>query len=118
MPILETSRLILRPFSPSDYPALRAFHADPVVERYERSTPTKEETHSLLARCVSDEKETPRHHYAFAVTIRPEDTVHGRLSLQLNNESVREWETGWMLNQSYWGQGYASEAATRAPVCF
>ncbi|MGZ3620705.1 MAG: GNAT family N-acetyltransferase, partial [Candidatus Binataceae bacterium] len=34
IPVLETPRLLLRQFQPSDFDALAALHADPEVMRY------------------------------------------------------------------------------------
>ena len=109
---LATPRLILREFRQSDFDAVREYDCDPEVLRYERDyTPTESQTQAMLDRVLQDIVQTPRTHYRFAITLRPEDVNRGRISLTLNNASIREYEIGWTLHRRYWGQGYATEAA-------
>ncbi len=107
---LITPRLKLREFRLSDLEDACQFDCDPETQFYEEAH-SPEEIHWKLQMAIQQSEEQPRNHYRFAVTVMPEDTVIGRLSLSLNNLSIREWEIGWTINRRCWGKGYAPEAA-------
>jgi RimJ/RimL family protein N-acetyltransferase len=108
---IRTTRLLLREFRLDDYEALRAIQVDPRMLVYEPPALPEEEARKKLERWVSEQYLMPRKHFGFAVTIPPNDRVRGWLTLTLNFEETREWETGWMIEHACWGNGYATEAA-------
>ncbi len=109
---LVTSRLILREFREDDFDAIRIFESDPEVEWFEHGPYTEAETRYRLEGAIEWQAEVPRVRYKFAITVRPDDTARGRLSLTRFNPQTREWEIGWTVRRVDWGQGYATEAAT------
>lgn len=116
---LLTPRLLLREFRESDYEAFRAYDGDPEYQRYEIGLPPAEaQTQALLEKVITRAQEIPRGQYKMAITLRPDDGLRGHVSLtSINNPLIREWEIGWGIRRTDWGQGYATEAA-RAMVRF
>lgn len=111
-PVIETARLLLRPWREEDKAPFAAMNGDPCVMRYFPSVLTRDESDAMVdtarARAAADgicfqpviEKaggsfigfvglNRPRHPLPFLPCI----------------------EIGWRLARSAWGQGYASEAA-------
>lgn len=85
--------------------------SDPEVIRYEHPTLGDEEIRRRFDLMYHDQESVPRFAYRFAITVRPDDTARGRISLLLNNPNIGEWEIGWTLHRAEWGNGYAPEAA-------
>jgi RimJ/RimL family protein N-acetyltransferase len=109
---LSTPRLLLREFCDSDLSDLYAIYGDNVVQRFEQGRPdTLEETRARLEASIRFAAEKPRRRWYFAVTHPRDNWVIGRVSLRLQAYGKREYEIGWTVHRSYWGQGIASEAA-------
>ncbi len=109
---LYTPRLVLREFRPSDFDAVHTYETNPETRRYEQvAIATAEETRRYLDDSLAWAREQPRTRYRLAITICPEDTARGRISLALNWPEIREWEIGWTVDPQFWGRGYATEAA-------
>jgi RimJ/RimL family protein N-acetyltransferase len=110
---LVTARLLLREFRPVDLEALAAYESHPAMRRFEKGLPDRESAQSYLENAIRKADETPRTHYRLAITVPPEATVIGRVSLTSQNPDIREWEIGWAVGLPYRGRGYAAEAARR-----
>ncbi|GAP18863.1 GNAT family N-acetyltransferase [Levilinea saccharolytica] len=110
---LVSARLRLREFRPADLDALAAYANPPEMRLYEQGMPDREAAYNFLERVIRTAGETPRMHVYLAVTVPPEDTVIGHVSLNSQNPDIREWEIGWAIRHEDWGKGYASEAARR-----
>ncbi len=112
--ILETPRLLLRQWEPTDFDAFAAMHAEPEVMEF----------------LAADGKPTPRFiawqsfcailgHWQlrgyglFAVIERHSGELAGRVGPWFP-EGWPEFEVGWTLRSAFWGRGYASEAAQAA----
>jgi RimJ/RimL family protein N-acetyltransferase len=112
IPRLETERLILRDFRQEDLAPFAAFLADPEVMRYlGGSTLSTNDTWRNMARSAG--QWLLRGYGAWAVTRKSDNALLGRVGL-LNPEGWPGLEVGWTLGRSFWGQGYASEAARAA----
>lgn len=109
---LITSRLILRDFQESDFPALLAIESLPETHYFEGPVPTEAETWAKREKNLQRARDIPRTHYRLAICLSTGEFV-GRLGLGLQNESIREWEIGWAILPQEWGKGYATEAARR-----
>lgn len=110
MPVAETPRLRLRPFTPADVPAMAAIFADPEVMRHVGAGPIHDRT--SVARMLSDYAD---HHAEYgwsvwAVEERATATVIGDAGLWPHE--LDEVELGYTLARAAWGRGYATEAAT------
>jgi RimJ/RimL family protein N-acetyltransferase len=108
-PVIETSRLTLRPHRMSDADAIAASLSDFQISRMLARVPVpydREDANDWLSRATSGL--TPD--WAFAVTTG--DDVHlGVVSIELRHG---QWHLGYWLNRFYWGKGLMSEAASAA----
>lgn len=113
MQVLETERLILRPFSEGDLDAYAAMCANPEVMRY-----------LLLGRTLSRDESwenmaTILGHWhlkgygLWAVEHRQSGDLVGRIGF-LNPEGWPGIELAWTLARPYWGKGYATEGGRAA----
>lgn len=107
--MIETERLILRPWVTSDLPALYAMWADPIVMAGLGGIKDRAGGAAILARHDS---------YAplgFRVAVRRSDeAVMGHVGLKpcaADSPMADGIEIGWVLARDYWGGGYAREAA-------
>lgn len=109
-PILETERLILRPFKEDD--AINVFEcweSDPDVAKYMFWTShndiekTKEWITFELGQIEKQDW------YRFAVVLKDTNELIGT-ALIYYEEEVECWEIGYNLGKKYWNKGYTTEA--------
>jgi ribosomal-protein-alanine N-acetyltransferase len=104
--ILETERLILRPYRVSDATAVHRYGSDPEVCRYTEFGPnTWDDTLGFLQTAV---RPIPPK-IELAITLAGDDAVGGGVGAWPVAEG--RWEMGWVLRRDLWGLGYATEAA-------
>ncbi|MBN2177614.1 MAG: GNAT family N-acetyltransferase [Demequinaceae bacterium] len=102
--IIETDRLVLRPYSTSDAEDVHAYGSDPEVCRTADFGPnTWEETVAFLA-SVTDPANS-----AIDLAITLAGRVVGGISARPGDEG--RYELGWVMRRDLWDQGYATEAA-------
>ena len=110
--MIETERLILRPFEERDRAAMRAFWADPVVTADLGGVRDAEGADAIVARHEGYRSDGG---LGFWVTERRGDgAMIGYCGLKPGAEGTPiegELEIGWSLAPGAWGQGYAGEAA-------
>jgi ribosomal-protein-alanine N-acetyltransferase len=107
--LLETPRLLLRPFAPGDAVLVHRVYSDPDVMRYVATGPMTDlaVTERLLADYEAHQK---RLGYSFwAVVERASGTLIGDAGLY--RTPAGEVELGYTLGLEWWGRGYATEAA-------
>ncbi|HEX3602623.1 MAG TPA: GNAT family N-acetyltransferase [Steroidobacteraceae bacterium] len=110
---LQTDRLLLRELAFSDFDAVHAYAADPVVTRYTSFGPnTPEETHAFLSRCIAAGATTPRRSHTFAAVERASGRLIGSCGLQPSDDTGRHFAFGYCFNQHWWRRGFGKEAAT------
>lgn len=119
MPTIETERLILRDFVPSDWNALNAFLSDPAVTRYIHfSSWDEEKRRQWLVSLVQRASNPYRDVYDWAITLRSNGRLIGWLiigrSRHTTEAGMLECGCGYALNRHYWGQGYMPEALQAA----
>lgn len=111
-PLLETARLILRPFALTDAPDVQRFAGAPEVadttlnlphpyavsdaEQWISSQPARLEAGSNVA---------------YALTRRMDSALLGAISLMEISARHRRAELGYWLGMPFWNQGYMTEAA-------
>jgi ribosomal-protein-alanine N-acetyltransferase len=113
--LLETPRLILRPFAPGDAPLVHRVYSDPEVMRYVATGPMADlaVTERLLADYDAHQK---RLGYSFwAVMERATGELIGDSGLYRTPSG--EVELGYTLGAAWWGRGYATEAASAWLAC-
>lgn len=110
--MIETARLILRPFEERDRAAMRTLWADPVMTADLGGVRIGGQTDEIVARHEGYRRNGG---LGFWVTERREDgAILGYCGLKPGVENTPiedELEIGWSLSPAYWGNGYAIEAA-------
>jgi [ribosomal protein S5]-alanine N-acetyltransferase len=109
--LLETPRLLLRPFGPGDAESIHPIYSDPVVMRYVATGPMSD---LLITERLLDDYNAhqQRHGYSFWAVV---ERVSGQLigDAGLYRTPAGEVELGYTLGAAWWGRGYATEAASR-----
>lgn len=110
--ILETPRLLLREFHEEDAPHFYKLNEDPEVTRYTGDLPFRDE--EAARQFLLDYDQYEKHGYGrWAVLLKPENTRPewiGWCGLKYIPE-LDETDVGFRFFRSYWGRGYATEAA-------
>jgi len=107
--ILETSRLILRPFQDEDIGRLAELMASRDFMRFSLGPYTREQTETVLQKFLSwNHAGLPSQ---FAVVLRENNHLLGYCGFLHNNEAPEEIEIGYRLDPAYWNRGLITEAA-------
>jgi len=118
MEVIETERLLLRPWKDADLDAFAEMNSDPRVAEHFLSTSSREQSRASMARIRAH---FDRHGYGFwAVEVKGGDSFIGFVGLgtvPFDAHFTPAVEIGWRLAHPSWGHGYASEAA-RASLRF
>ena len=116
-PILETTRLVLRPFALSDAPEVQRFCGDFAVADTTLNIP-----HPYPDGAAAEFIATHPANYekgegvVFALTLKNDQCLIGAMGLDINKR-FRRAEIGYWIGKPFWNQGYATEAG-RAVVDF
>lgn len=102
-PILLTDRLILRPKQEKDVPQMLDLFRNKEVRQYLGGYPPTEER--AMLRMIRNQGKTD-----WAVALKDSDEYIGECML-LKVVDGYLGEIGWYFRRSFWGQGYAREAA-------
>jgi RimJ/RimL family protein N-acetyltransferase len=105
--VLETARLILRPYSERDIPALLPLIGSLEVARTTLRIPhpyTEQDARNFVANVEAEEEAR------LGITLRIDGRLIGGVGLRLNSPHQHA-ELGYWLGVPYWGRGYATEAA-------
>ena len=112
-PVLETDRLILRPFKEDDVTdVFECWESDPDVAKYMFWTSHNdiEKTREWITFELGQiEKQD---WYRFAIVLKDTNILIGT-ALVYYEEEVECWEIGYNLGKKYWGKGYTTEAMKR-----
>lgn len=109
-PILETERLLLRPFCADDASAVfEGWESDPEVAKFMfwRSHNDIEKTKEWLR--FEAEKIEKDDWYRFALVLKGTNELIGTGLIYYEDE-VSGWEIGYNLARRFWGFGYTTEA--------
>ncbi|MBD2054569.1 GNAT family N-acetyltransferase [Oculatella sp. FACHB-28] len=114
--ITETQRLLIREWNPqADAKQAFQMYSDPRVTKFlVTKVGSVEEAQKLLERWVSIFANRNNGSGQWAITLKETQEVLGMIALmQLRDaeELTQDYEIGWHLKQTAWGQGYATEAA-------
>jgi RimJ/RimL family protein N-acetyltransferase len=112
MMILETERLLLRHFEPSDLEPLFALYRDPEMRRYfPDGTETLEETREEMAWYFNGHPDYPELGL-WATLLKENGQFVGRCGLlPWTIDDQFEVEIAYMIDKRFWGQGLGTEAA-------
>ena len=111
--MIETARLVLRPWRETDRAAFAGIVADPEVAGWLGGTRVQDPAYFDAMRAFWTEHGCG----ALAIERKADRTLVGRVSLrrvpmEWRHPMSGEVEVGWSLARNAWGHGYASEAAT------
>jgi [ribosomal protein S5]-alanine N-acetyltransferase len=104
--MIETNRLFIRQFLPSDFNDLYEYLSDPSIYVYEPGEPISlDEAKELVS-------QRSMGNIFWAVVLKWENKLIGHLYFeQLEPEERMTWELGYIFNPKYHRKGYASEAS-------
>jgi len=107
--ILQTPRLILRPFRAEDADDVQAYAGDIEVNRYLLWGPNDDETTRwFLTDTMEKNSHEPRTQYDFAVCLAETGELIGGCGIYPGDEKAH---LGWVLNKRFWKRGYGTELA-------
>ncbi|HEY6432592.1 MAG TPA: GNAT family N-acetyltransferase [Acetobacteraceae bacterium] len=113
--MIETPRLILRPWRSSDLPLFAEQNADPVTMRFLSGVLTREASDAYAARATQHLADHGFCKWAVeAPGIAPFIGAVGLTHVGYEASFTPAVEAAWRLNRRYWGNGYATEAARAA----
>ena len=109
---LETARVVLRHWRSEDYAEFASMNADPDVMRYFPSLLSRKESDALTGKL--DNLVAEKGWGFWAAQRKSDGAFIGLVGLnQVDDLPFTScMEVGWRLAKAYWGEGYATEAAT------
>lgn len=107
--MIETERLLLRPFCPDDLELIERLYCDEEILKF---TPfdalTRTEAAAHLERIVREFGQPPANNFEMAVLRKETGEKIGRTHIEINRETDTGM-IGWFLLPEHWGCGYAAE---------
>jgi len=116
MPLpFETARLILRSFQDDDLETFIAYRSDPLVARYQGwdAPYPREKAIAFVEEMKNKQPGRKGDWYQIVVTLKPGREVIGDVAFHILSEDIFQAEIAFTLARSFWGKGYATEAAGR-----
>ncbi len=116
-PILETARLILRPFALTDAPDVERLCGAPEIALHTLNIPhpyPEGKAQEWIASCP--ERFEKGVEVTFAITLREGGALAGAIGILPNRDHDRA-DIGYWIGMPYWGRGFATEAL-RAVIAY
>ena len=110
-PIIRTERLLLRPFSMGDAPAVQTLAGDREVASTTLNIPHPYEDGTAEEWIGTHQGTFERgESVVFAIVLRSDDSLVGAIGLEVRRRHARA-ELGYWIGKPYWNNGYCTEAA-------
>ena len=108
---IQTKRLLLVPLGPQYLRSTHNYASDHDTTKYMIHLPNNDisETKSFLDKVHIEWQKLSPQFYEYAILLGGEHI--GAVSLYLDKENT-EGELGWIISKQYWGNGFATEAAS------
>lgn len=108
---LQSERLILRPFQPSDFDAYADYHQNAEVYRFlYQDMLSPEALRAKFDRNLVRQFSKDDDNLRFAVVMRDGTDLVGEVILKLAAKEAAQGEVGYIFNPRFAGKGYATEA--------
>lgn len=110
--LLESDRLLIRPFQMDDVQAMYELNSKPIVQKYTGDTSVKsvEQAKDILQNVVL--KDYKKYGYGrLAVIYKPDNKLIGFTGIKYLPEMGGESDLGYRFLTDYWGQGIATETS-------
>ena len=109
---LESSHLLLRDFSASDWHAVHEYAQDPEVVKFELWGPNSEQqSREFVEFAIRQSKERPRKGFELAAIWKDSGKLIGGCGLRIRDETHGEGDIGYALRPDQWRKGLGTEAA-------
>ncbi|MFT4107024.1 MAG: GNAT family N-acetyltransferase [Lacrimispora sp.] len=113
--MIETERLIMRPFNQDDLDIIIGLYSNEEIMRYmPNDVMNAEKAQKHLNKIICDWEEKPQVNFEMAVILKDNQEKIGRSRIHLDYENDTAI-IGWLLLEKNWGKGYATEM-TRALI--
>jgi len=110
-PVLETPRLVLRPFTMDDVPEVTRLAGDPLIADTTANIPHPYEVkHAVEWIGTHEERFAKGTLFNAAIAGRDDGTLYGAVGLEIHPPHDHA-EIGYWVGVPYWGRGYATEAS-------
>jgi RimJ/RimL family protein N-acetyltransferase len=117
METITTERLLLRPFQESDIPTIVRLLSAPAIAATTLNVPYPYDEENAREWLAYQERERKAGaSYTFAIVRKEDDQLVGAIDIRPEARHQKA-EIGYWIGKSYWGKGYATEAA-RAIIRF
>jgi RimJ/RimL family protein N-acetyltransferase len=115
MLILESKRLILRPFQDADIAPFAAYRSDPEIARYQSWEPpvTVEQAAQFVSGMKNAQPGIQGEWYQWAVERKAAAGLIGDCAFQILPDDPRQAEIGFTFARAHQGHGLATEAVSR-----
>ncbi len=113
MPVLETPRLILRPFVPNDWEGVNRMLSDPETTRHMHfASWTEDQRRRWFDSCVANGRQPEADVINWAIAQRDTGGAIGWFGIGTSSHAAVAGERsfGYLLDRAYWNQGYMTEA--------
>lgn len=111
--MIETARLILRPWRESDKAPFNAIINTPAMMAHFGGVTAREKIDAIIDREMA--RQARNGHCMWAVETRADGRLAGVCGVRINGYPdtpvPEELEIGWRIGEAHWGQGIAREAA-------
>ncbi|MFB7140253.1 GNAT family N-acetyltransferase [Gottfriedia sp. NPDC056225] len=109
---LSTNRTMLREFVENDWKQVHKYASQKDVCQFQPWGPNSEDdTKEFVRTILVDQKKINRTRFALAIIEKESDELIGSIEFNIRDEKNLIGEIGYIINPSYWGKGFATEAA-------
>ena len=110
--MIETKRLLLRPYVVEDWAQVHTYGAVPEFSRFEAWGPNSvEDTQRFVGDCIASMSEQPLLGYQLAIVLKEADRLIGGCTLKRKKANIREAFVGYAIHPDFQCKGFATEAS-------